>query len=93
MTTHALITLSSDDATLLSPAGVHSGCDITIQNVDSAEYVYIGGASVSTSNYGYRVSPNNAISFELPGKDALYAVASDDGVQAAVIITGLEAGS
>lgn len=90
---HNLVTLTNAEATRLSPVGTHSGCDITIQNVDSTEYVYVGGASVSTTSYGYRISPNHAISFELPGKDALYAVASDDGVQAAVIITSLEAGS
>jgi hypothetical protein len=93
MTTHSLITLNSTTAIRLSPVGTHSGCDVTIQNVDSTQYVYVGGASVSTTSYGYRISPNHAISFELPGKDALYAVASDDGVQTAVIITGLEAGS
>lgn len=93
MTTHALITLDSVTATRLSPAGIHSGCDITIQNVDSEEYVYIGGSSISTSSYGYRLAPNSAISFELPGKDSIYAVASSNGVQAALIITGLEAGN
>jgi hypothetical protein len=37
--------------------------------------------------------PNHAISFELPGKSTMYAVSSDDDMQAAVMITGLESGN
>ena len=93
MTTHALTTLSSSAATLLTPNGVHSGMDITIQNLESEAFVYIGGEGVTTSNYGYRLSPASAISFELPGKNALYAIADTDGAQVAVLKTGLEAGN
>ncbi len=92
MTSHALTTLSSSAATLLTPNGVHSGMDVTIQNVHSTAYVYIGGEGVTSSSYGYRLSPNSAISFELPGKDALYAITGTNGSQVAVIKTNLESG-
>jgi hypothetical protein len=92
-TTHNLVTLSDSEGTRLSPAGLHSGVDITIQNVDESAYVYIGGEDVTTSDYGYRLMPNSAISFELPGRDALYAVSDTDESQVAVLKTNLEAGN
>ena len=93
MTTHALTTLSSSAATLLTPNGVHSGMDVTIQNVHASAYVYIGGEGVTSSSYGYRLSPGTAISFELPGKDALYAITGTNGSQVAVIKTNLDSGN
>jgi hypothetical protein len=66
--------------------------DITIQNVDNEAYVYLGGEGVSDSDYGYRVSPGHAISWELPGKDALYAITDTNGSKIAIIKTNLESG-
>jgi hypothetical protein len=93
MLTHSLVTLSDETPIRLSPAGVHSGCDITIQNVNSSGYIYVGNSSVSDTSYGYRILPNHAISFELPGKDSLYAISSAPSMKAAVMITNLESGS
>jgi hypothetical protein len=90
MTTHDIFTLSSTAPTLLSPAGTHSGIDITIQNINATGYVYVGGEGVSTSDYGFRILPNHSISFELPGRDALYALSSTNGLNAAVITISLE---
>jgi hypothetical protein len=93
MTTHSLTTLSSSAATLLTPNGVHSGMDVTIQNVHASAYVYIGGEGVTTSSYGYRLSPGSAISFELPGKDSLYAITDTNSSKVAIIKTNLETGN
>jgi hypothetical protein len=93
MTQHALTTLSNTTATRLTPNGLHSGMDITIQNVHDTAYVYIGGIGVSSSSYGYRINPNNAWSIELPGSDALYAVSSVNGSSVAILKTGLESGN
>jgi hypothetical protein len=93
MTTHSLTTLSSSAATLLTPNGVHSGMDVTIQNVHASAYVYIGGEGVTSASYGYRLNPGTAISFELPGKDALYAITGTNGSQVAVIKTNLDSGN
>jgi hypothetical protein len=94
MTTHSLTTLSSSTATLLTPNGVHSGTDVTLQNVNASGYIYLGGnATVSSTNYGFRILPNHSISFELPGKDALFAIASINEMKVAVIQTNLEKGS
>jgi hypothetical protein len=93
MTTHSLTTLSSSTATRLTPNGVHSGMDITLQNVHDTAYVYVGGEGVTSTNYGYRIAPGHAISWELPGKDALYAMSDTNGSKVAVLKTNLEAGN
>jgi hypothetical protein len=93
MTQHSLTTLSSSTATLLTPNGTHSGLDITIQNVDTSAIVYIGGSGVTSLNYGYRISPNNAWSIELSGKDGLYAITDTNGSKVAVLKTSLELGN
>jgi len=93
MTTHSLTTLSSSTATRLTPLGLHSGMDITIQNVHESATVYIGGEGVTSADYGYRLLAGNAISFELPGRDALYAISGTNGTQVAVLKTNLENGN
>lgn len=94
MAQHKLVNLSNSTAELLSPLGTHSGVDITIQNVNTEGYVYIGAnGQVSSTNYGYRISPNSAVSFELPGSDALYAIGSTTGLKVAVMITNLDSGA
>lgn len=93
MTRHELVTLSNTDGIRLTPNGLHTGMDITIQNVDDSAYVYIGGDGVTSSDYGYRLAPNSAISFELPGRDALYAISDTDESQVAVLKTNLETGN
>jgi hypothetical protein len=92
MTTHSLTTLSSSSATRLTPFGIHSGMDITIQNTDASAIVYIGGEGVTSSNYGYRISPNHAWSIELSGRDAIYAISNTNGSNIAVLKTSLESG-
>ena len=92
MTSHALTTLSSSAATRLTPNGVHSGMYITVQNVHDTAYVYIGGEGVTALSYGYRIAPGHAISWELPGKDALYAITDTNNSKVAVLKTNLESG-
>jgi hypothetical protein len=93
MTSHSLTTLSNSTATRLTPSGIHSGLDITVQNVHAVATVYIGGEGVTSSDYGYRLLAGTAVSFELPGRDALYAISSTNLTQVAVIKTGLESGN
>jgi hypothetical protein len=90
MTTHSLTTLSNTSATRLTPNGLHSGMDITIQNVDSSAYVFLGGEGVTASDYGYRLAPGSAWSVELPGLDAIYAITDTNGSKVALFKMGLE---
>ena len=90
MTIHALTTLSNTSATRLTPSGTHSGMDITLQNVNETAYVFVGGEGVTTTNYGYRISPNNGLAFELPERDSIYAISDVNGATVAVMRVGLE---
>ncbi len=92
-TRHSLVTLSNTSATRLTPLGLHSGMDITIQNVDDEAYVYIGSENVTALDYGYRITPGHAISWELPGTDSLYAITNTDGSKVAVLKTNLDSGA
>lgn len=89
MNVHSFVTLSNVTATRLTPNGVHSGINVSIQNVNESGYVYLGGETVTTSNYGFRIAPGSAISFELDGPDAIYAVSQTNGLNAAVITLAL----
>jgi hypothetical protein len=77
----------------LTPNGLHSGMDITIQNVHGSAYVYIGGEGVTSLNYGYRIAPGSAWSIELPSRDSLYAISSVNGSNVAILKTGLDTGN
>ena len=90
MTTHSLTTLTNSAALRLTPNGLHSGMDITIQNVDSSAYVFLGGEGVTASDYGYRLAPGSAWSVELPGLDAIYAITDTNGSKVALFKMGLE---
>lgn len=89
MNVHSFVTLSNTTATRLTPNGVHSGINLSVQNVNESGYIYLGGETVTTSNYGFRIAPNSAISFELDGPDAIYAVSQTNGLYAAVMTLAL----
>jgi hypothetical protein len=89
MTIHSNPQLSNTEATRLTPNGMHSGMDITVQNLSDTAYVYLGGEGVNSEDFGYRLAPGAAWSVELPPLDALYAI-SDAPTSIAVLKTGLE---
>jgi hypothetical protein len=91
-TVHNLYTVGQT-AIPVTPTMSHSGMDITIQNTNVSGYLYVGNESVTSSNYGYRILPNHAISFELPANTHLSVVASAADMKAAVIYMGLESNS
>ena len=93
MTTNKIVALSTTSPILLSPPNTHSGVDITVQNINATGYVYIGGSDLTSGNYGFRIDPSHAISIELSGKDAIYAIGSTSGLSASVLMTALEQGS
>ena len=92
MSTHNIYTLSSTVATRLTENGVHSGKDLTLQNVSASGAIYIGAEGVTVLSYGYRLLPGHAISFELSGMDTLYAVGESNGMTLASLSMNLETG-
>ena len=60
------------------PAIGGNGKDVTIQNNNATASILIGGPGVTTTDYGFKILPNAAISFELDGSDSIWAVSSTD---------------
>ncbi len=89
MTQHSVTTLSNTTETRLTPLGTHSGMDVTIQNVHATAIVYIGGEGVTSSDFGYKLLANSAISFSLLGQDALYAISNTNSSTVAIMTLGL----
>lgn len=72
--THTLTT--AETAYEIVPALAGNGKDVTIQNNNASASVLIGGPGVTTSDYGFKILPNAAISFELDGTDSIWAVSA-----------------
>jgi hypothetical protein len=87
---HDLLTLSNSTATELTPGARHSGLDVTIQNVHGTAVVYIGGATVTSSDYGFKLDPGAGFSIELNPNDRLYAISDTNGSNAALLRALLE---
>lgn len=89
-TFHDLLTLSDTTETELTPGARHSGLDLTIQNVHATAVVYIGAVGVTTSDYGFKLTPGAGFSIELNPNDRLYAISDTNGSTAALLRALLE---
>ena len=87
--THRIVELNSSTPVAVSATGNHAGRDITIQNIDSSAYVYLGGPNVTTTDFGYKILPNSAWSVELRKEEVIYAVSSETS-NVAILELGLE---
>lgn len=93
MAQHQIYTLSNSVATKITPSGIHSGMDITLQNVNETGFIYIGGEGLTSTNFGYRIPAGHAWSVELSGQDDLYAIAETDLMILAKLSVALESGN
>ena len=88
---HAIVSVGST-ATLLTVAasgGGKDGSTILIQNPSGGQAVYIGGAGVTTSSYGYILAVNSNISIELNQDEAVYGVVASSTQSVAVLRQGV----
>lgn len=91
MTTHAVHTLTTaGTAYEIIPMREGNGRDVTIQNNNTSAAILIGGPGVTTSNYGFNIMPNAAISFELDGADSIWAISSTANATVNTLIVKLE---
>lgn len=86
-TKHEFYELNNYGAIRITPPGIHSGMDITLQNVSDYGDIFIGDENVTVNNYGFKLVPGAAISWSLPGLDSLYVIASTLSVNLAVLKT------
>lgn len=81
MIRHEIRTISNITPTSVDIANIiPTAYTLIIQNINSDGYIYLGSNSVSSTNYGFRISPNQAFTIELPSSQHLYAIASAPGL-------------
>jgi hypothetical protein len=90
-TYHEILTLSNSTPVELTPEGkVHSGLDLTVQNIDEEAIVYLGAEDVSSTSYGFKLLPGAGFSIELNPRDELYAISDTDDSEVALLRVLLE---
>jgi hypothetical protein len=90
-THHEIVTLSDTTPLELTPEGkVHSGLDLTVQNIDEEAIVYLGAEDVSSTSYGFKLLPGAGFSVELNPRDELYAISDTDDSEVALLRVLLE---
>jgi hypothetical protein len=90
-TYHEIVTLSNTTPVELTPEGkVHSGLDLTVQNIDEEAIVYLGAEDVSSTSYGLKLLPGAGFSIELNPRDELYAISDTDDSEVALLRVLLE---
>jgi hypothetical protein len=68
------LTLSGTAQELTIDDMVDTPNTISVQNTDSSDPLYIGNESVTTTNYGIKLSAGQAWSADLGADDKIYAV-------------------
>jgi hypothetical protein len=90
-TYHEIVTLSDSTPVELTPEGkVHSGLDLTVQNIDEEAIIYLGAEDVSSTSYGFKLLPGAGFSIELNPRDELYAISDTDDSEVALLRVLLE---
>jgi hypothetical protein len=70
------VTLSTNSVTGETRPNWHEA-NLYVQNVDTSAIVYLGDATVSSTSYGHRLSPNETINIKFVGaEDTVYAISS-----------------
>lgn len=87
--THAQVSVGTT-ATLLSAAvSGRDGQTLLVQNPTGGVNVFIGGAGVTTSSYGYLLTAGSAFAIDLQDGETLYAVVSTSTQAVGVIRQGV----
>lgn len=77
-----------DTPTLIVDSSNGVGHDVTIQN--NGDYdLFVGGENVTISDFGFKLVPGAAISFELDSQDKIYAYC-DYNTQVNILKVNLE---
>jgi len=88
---HALVSVGTS-ATLLTVAasgGGKDGSTILVQNPSGGVSVYLGGAGVTSSAYGFILAAGSNIAIELNQDEALYGAVASSTQSVAVLRQGV----
>lgn len=83
MIQHKIQLLTSTPLDLTYTGPIDPWSCLSIQNIMSSGYAYLGGENVSSSNYGHKLYPGQSFTIELSPNDKLFAV-GDSGVSIAL---------
>lgn len=81
---HKVVALNSTTPTMLTNAPSDSDfyarkITISIQNLDSTHFVFVGSLNVSTASYGLRIDPGNIVALsDINPSEEVFAI-SDSG--------------
>jgi hypothetical protein len=71
---HSRISVGTEATKLTNDYDGRSGQTINVQNPSGGVNVYLGGANVTTTDYGYLLGASTSFSVELQTGEKLYAV-------------------
>ena len=71
---HSRISVGTEATKLTNDYDGRSGQTINVQNPSGGVSVYLGGADVTTTDYGYLLGASTSFSVELQTGEKLYAV-------------------
>lgn len=82
---HAQVSVGTTATLLSAEKAGRDGQTILVQNPTGGVNVYLGGAGVTTSSYGYLLQAGSAFAIDLADAEGLYAVVST-GTQAVGVL-------
>jgi hypothetical protein len=80
-----IIALNSTPIDLTLSGVIDPAIAMSIQNIMTTGFAYLGNENVSSSNYGHKLYPGQSFTIELAPNDKLFAV-GDSGVSIAKFI-------
>lgn len=83
MIKHVIKELNSVPLDLTYTGPVDPWSCLSIQNIATSGYAYLGSEDLSASNYGHKLYPGQSFTIELAPNDKLFAI-GDVGVSVAV---------
>lgn len=83
-----IISLSSTPVDLTTSGTIDPAIAMSIQNIMTVGFAYLGNENVSIINYGHKLYPGQSFTIELAPNDKVFAV-GDAGVSVAKFILDL----
>lgn len=83
-----IISLSSTPVDLTTSGTIDPAIAMSIQNIMTTGFAYLGNENVSSINYGHKLYPGQSFTIELAPNDKVFAV-GDAGVSVAKFILDL----
>jgi hypothetical protein len=77
---HERVTVASTATLLSSNSAGRDGQSLLIQNPSTSAALYLGGAGVTTTNYGYLLVSGGEMSITLQNAESLYGVVASTSI-------------